>query len=346
MVMPESQSHAALKQLLVTKLKEWYGASISEYPSSGHELDVFAVTASGVSIYIEIIWSPTKTQFLSDINMLQQSDADVKLVVVNPEIMANTEMVREFGKVVIAQRKQGKVICGDLLNGVRIAESPEYVDDDSRGLIDRLVSQSRGQQVLKKPELELLLVNEEGEAVKEIHAEPSFVKKIIKKVPLPDYSLFGLAQSPMFFGGIPAMHDMWEEREPPKDLAPIGMQITNAGTTPSHGIRVTLSFPAQCKLISKHEAVGGLDLTPRQNHAGLFVDNDSEAHARIDTLGNDLTINSFDKVYVRFQEITQQYKIKGHVTQYDFPPKDFEFLISVKPNFVEQVETVYEDEKP
>lgn len=355
MAMPESQSHSALKQLLVTKLKDWYGASIDEYPSSGHELDVFAVTASGVSIYIEIIWSPTKTQFLSDINMLQQSDADVKLVVVNPEIMANAEMVREFGKVVIAQRKEGKVVCGDLLNGERIAESPEYVDDDLRSLIDRLVSQSRGQQVLKKPELELLLVNEKGEAVKEIRAEPTFVRKTIKKVPRPspDYSLFSqLAQSATILGAMPDMSSMFEEKEPPKDLVPIGIQITNAGSTPARGIRISLKFPAECKLIEKHEAVGGLGILPpssiQRNSGGLFIDyeNSSEARAWIDTLGNDLMINSFDKVYVRFPEMNQQYSIQGHVTQYDFPPEDFHLLVSVNPKFVDEVESVFEDENP
>jgi hypothetical protein len=141
--MPESPPHVALKNLLVGKLREWYGASINEYPSSGHELDVFGVTSSGVSIYIEVIWSPSKMQFFRDMSMLQQSDADVKLVVVNPEIMANGEMVREFGKAVVAQRRQGKVICGDLLNGQRIAEDPEYVDYALRNLIEQLVNEAQ-----------------------------------------------------------------------------------------------------------------------------------------------------------------------------------------------------------
>lgn len=138
--MPESKSHVALKQLLVSKLKEWYGASIDEYPSSGHELDVFATTSFGVSIYTEIIWSASKTQFLSDINMLQQSDADVKLVVANPEIITNSELVREFSKVVISQRRQGIAIFGDLLNGQRILEDTHYVEDDLHSLVDQLIS--------------------------------------------------------------------------------------------------------------------------------------------------------------------------------------------------------------
>lgn len=145
MGMPESPSHLALKQLLVTKLKAWYGASIKEYPSSGHELDVFAVTSSGVGIYIEIIWSPSKTQFLSDINMLQVSDADVKLVVANPEIIAHDEMVREFDKVVISQRKLGYAIHGELLNGQRILDNSNYVDHDLRNLTDELVSRVQRQ---------------------------------------------------------------------------------------------------------------------------------------------------------------------------------------------------------
>jgi hypothetical protein len=147
--MPESLSHVALKQLLVTKLKEWYGASIEEYPSSGHHLDVVSVTSSGVSIYIEIVWSLSKTQFMSDINMLQQSDADVKLVAVNPEIMANNEMDREFAKVVIAQRRQGKTICGDLLNGQRILEDSQYVDHDLRDLIGQLVLQAQRESFVR-----------------------------------------------------------------------------------------------------------------------------------------------------------------------------------------------------
>ena len=141
--MPESPSHIVLKQLLVTKLKAWCGASIDEYPSSGHELDVFAVASTGVSVYIEIIWSPSRTQFLRDMNMLQQSDAGVKLAVVHPDIIADGQMVREFHKIVLAQRKQGKMIHGDLLNGQKILEDPGYVEHDLRNLIERLVTQAQ-----------------------------------------------------------------------------------------------------------------------------------------------------------------------------------------------------------
>jgi len=141
--MPESSSHIALKEALVTKLKAWYGASLDEYPSSGHELDVFAVTSSGVSVYIEIIWSPSRAQFDRDMSMLQQSDADVKLAVAHPDIIANRQMVRDFRKIVLAQRQQGKMIHGDLLDGQTILEDSEYVDHDLRNLVEQLVTQAQ-----------------------------------------------------------------------------------------------------------------------------------------------------------------------------------------------------------
>jgi hypothetical protein len=143
MTVPESSPHIALKELLVTKLKAWCGASIDEYPSSGHELDVFAVSSSGVSIYIEVIWSPSRAQFDRDMSMLQQSDADVKLAVVHPDIIAKRQMVRDFHKIVLSQRKQGKTIHGDLLDGQTILEDPEYVDHDLRNLLEQLVTQAQ-----------------------------------------------------------------------------------------------------------------------------------------------------------------------------------------------------------
>jgi hypothetical protein len=154
--MPESDSHRALKQLFEEKMREWFGASIKEYQSSGHELDVFAVTSSGVSIYIEIIWSHSATQFLKDINMLQQSDAHAKVAVVGPEILADRDMIREFAKVVIAQRRQRKVIHGDMLDGQRILEDSGYVDSDLRELFERLVEQA---QITATSQATIRLVN-------------------------------------------------------------------------------------------------------------------------------------------------------------------------------------------
>jgi hypothetical protein len=87
----ESEEHKKIKHLISTGLHKWTGASLKEYPSSGHELDVFAVTPDGISIYVEIIWSATSRNFYRDISMIQQSDAVVKLVVVGPGILSKED---------------------------------------------------------------------------------------------------------------------------------------------------------------------------------------------------------------------------------------------------------------
>jgi hypothetical protein len=123
------------------------------------------------------------------------------------------------------------------------------------------------------------------------------------------------------------------------------LQIENIGSAPAQGIRVSLEFPAECKLIDKQEAVGGLGKFPSKHSGGLFVHDEGklEANGWIDTLGNDLAFKSFDEVYVRFPETEQQYKIRGHIIQHNFPLVDFEFTISVEPRFVEEIEEVYDD---
>ncbi len=137
----ETEQHRRLKELLAEKLKEWFGVCVPEYPSAGHELDIFGVTPEGVSIYIEIIWSPSRTHFLNDINMLQQSDADVKVAIASPEIISKEEFRREFSKVAIAQRREGQVFHGEMLNGEKILQNKGFMDSDLKGLFTQLVAQ-------------------------------------------------------------------------------------------------------------------------------------------------------------------------------------------------------------
>ncbi|RIK82265.1 hypothetical protein DCC62_00540 [candidate division KSB1 bacterium] len=130
-----------MKALFRDGLKRWVGASIEEYPSSGHELDIFCVTAEGISIYIEIIWTDSKTHFLSDINMLQQSDAAVKLVVGSPGVVEKYQ--REFSKVVISQGRSGKIIHEEILDGSKILENLEYFENEVKRLILDLIEQAK-----------------------------------------------------------------------------------------------------------------------------------------------------------------------------------------------------------
>lgn len=149
MSVPETNEHREIKDILCQQLKDWVGISIEEYPSSGHELDVFGVTSDGISIYIEIIWSDSRTHFFSDINMLQQSDADIKLAVGSPSVIAKDEYKREFSKVVISQRRVGRVIHDEMLDGLRILSDRDYLTHTLKGLLFTMIEQVRSRRVVK-----------------------------------------------------------------------------------------------------------------------------------------------------------------------------------------------------
>jgi hypothetical protein len=138
------------------KLKEWTGATLQEYSSSGHKLDIFGVTSTGISIYIEIIWSSSRANFFRDMNMIQTSDADIKLVVVSPEILNKAEFQREFEKVAISQRRLNIAMHGDLVDGRRILKEPDYLETDFRNIVFHLLNQVkiRGKSIGLQAELE------------------------------------------------------------------------------------------------------------------------------------------------------------------------------------------------
>jgi len=137
--MSESIEHRKIKEVLSVKLKEWLGASIKEYPSSGHRLDIYAITSDRISIYVEIIWSSSPQNFFRDLNLIQQSDADVKLVIASPEVLKNAYFCREFSKVAVAQRRLGVMIHGELLDGQKILESSEYLEKNVKKIVLDLI---------------------------------------------------------------------------------------------------------------------------------------------------------------------------------------------------------------
>jgi len=140
-ILPESQEHVTIKNMLSDKLKEWFGFAITEFSSSGHELDVYTVTYNGVSIYIEVIWSLSWTHFLYDMNEILHADEDVKLVIVNPEILKKKKLVDYYNKTVSSQRKLGYVIHGYLLDGKAIIDDPGFLDKEIKETIFSLVDQ-------------------------------------------------------------------------------------------------------------------------------------------------------------------------------------------------------------
>ncbi|MFB0544486.1 MAG: hypothetical protein ACETVN_02120 [Asgard group archaeon] len=141
----ESPEHKRIKDLISTRLHEWTGASLEEYPSSGHELDVFAVTPDGVSIYVEIIWSATSRNFHRDMSMVQQSDADIKVVVGSPKILSREDYLREFSKIAISQRRTGVAMHGELIDGMRIIEDDNYLETEFKDIVLSLIKQVQSQ---------------------------------------------------------------------------------------------------------------------------------------------------------------------------------------------------------
>ena len=145
MVPPESSEHKNIKDLISERLQEWTGASLEEYPSSGHKLDIFAVTPDGISIYVEIIWSATSQNFHRDMSMVQQSDADIKLVVANPKIIEREGYLREFSKIAISQRRLGVAMYGELVDGAKIIADINYLDTEFKEIVLHLVKQVQSQ---------------------------------------------------------------------------------------------------------------------------------------------------------------------------------------------------------
>jgi len=175
---------------------------------------------------------------------------------------------------------------------------------------------------MKKPKLELRLIGPEGNVGNEITVQPKFVKikkeKVKSPPPLPLYTK-QMAELSRVISSFPFL-----QKKPSEDLVPIGIQLSNIGEAPAYGVRVFLKFPEDCKLYEEHEVVGGLErlLRGSSSTVGLFLTNEHEAKARVEVLGNDLQVENFEKIYVRFPEKEQECTVKARVTQYNFPLKN------------------------
>ena len=137
----ESEEHRKIKEIMTAKLKEWFGCSVSEYPSTGHELDAFSVTLSGVSIYVEIIWA--HSSFMKDINMIQQSHAKIKVVIAGPDVISDSSYRREFDKLVASEREKDTIFYGEMINGKRVLEDSGYVENTLKSIFSKLVEEAK-----------------------------------------------------------------------------------------------------------------------------------------------------------------------------------------------------------
>ncbi|MQY62268.1 hypothetical protein GH146_03140 [archaeon] len=116
-----------------------YGSGLKEYPDSGHINDVTVVTIHGVKIFVENVWTSTKNNFERDLIILHGSDAQVKLLIVNPQILAKKNLVRSYEKTKLSERSKG-VAISDMIDGSQILNDPQFVDVDFCKIVEKLVS--------------------------------------------------------------------------------------------------------------------------------------------------------------------------------------------------------------
>ena len=99
-----------------------------------YELDVLSISTNGLKLMVEIIWTPSAGNFYRDMTILYQSDAQIKVLIVNQEILSNPKLVREFQKARISERQKGYTIS-PMINGNRILTDENYLETEVRNEI-------------------------------------------------------------------------------------------------------------------------------------------------------------------------------------------------------------------
>lgn len=268
---------------------------------------------------------------IPDFSVVQKPEGDIYII-----------KITRYRKLPHAVKtKEGNVFFIRAGSTVRKAETYE---------IALLFEGTSEKEIPKTPMLELQLLDLDDNTKDVIEAKPIIIKK--KYVKRPSYPQFTyeteLAKLMVQTQGINILTQMYGQKEPPKDLVPIGIEIGNIGEIPAEGIKIFLKFPDECELVSEYDAIGSsgilsiFDKNPTSG--GLFIDDKkkSEASAWIDVLGNDLIMRHFKKVYVRFPEGRHEYKVRASITQFGYPSTQFEFKIIIDAKIEEEI--VYIDE--
>jgi hypothetical protein len=334
----ESEAHLKIKGIIYQKLKEWYGASIPEYYDSSHELDVYSVTSDGISIYVEVIWSPSKQNLNRDLLIIQRAVADIILVVANPEIIKNEKLTREYEKTLISKRK-ARSKMEPMINGQTVLDNSDYIEHEFRHVVDVALAEKRMEGKEKEPDLEVYFLNEEGKETEEIVVRPQYVNEIIQKIKGrdPHLTFKGFLEAEATLRSIAG-------KTPTSDLVLIKIKLVNSGTIGAEHIHIFLKFPENCILHDIDEFRGLYSLPyVKRVYSGLYPD-DLTAKAGLDRLGNNLEFDRFDPIYVHFPPEESEVEILATIIQEGYQPKDKKLKIIVVPSIKNVKKEVYEDE--
>ncbi len=101
---PETEEHGKIKEIVLKKLKEMYGAGLKEYPQGGQINDVYIVTPNQGEIFVENIWTSTSYHFQRDLNILHRSPANIKILIANPMIISMNSLIFTVKNLAILDR--------------------------------------------------------------------------------------------------------------------------------------------------------------------------------------------------------------------------------------------------
>jgi hypothetical protein len=140
--LPETNEHKTIKEIVLKSMQELFEAGLIEYAHTGHVNDVYVVTNEGIKIFVETVWTSTRSNFERDLNILHRSDADVKLLIVNPEILAKEELFRSYEKTKLSERAKG-IAISNMIDGSQIIRDPNFVKNMFQKIVQELVSTIR-----------------------------------------------------------------------------------------------------------------------------------------------------------------------------------------------------------
>jgi hypothetical protein len=138
---PETEEHRRIKEIVSDFLTMQYDSTLNEYPDSGNISDVMAVTNDGISVFVENVWTSSKNNFQRDLNILQRSTAEVKIFIVNPKILQDVSLRREFVKTRMTEKKKGFQVSG-MIDGSKVLNEPDYVAKEFRKIVMKLVTEA------------------------------------------------------------------------------------------------------------------------------------------------------------------------------------------------------------
>jgi len=139
---PETEEHRRIKEIILEKLKEDYGTGLTEYPHLGNVNDIYVVTSDRTVIFVENVWTSKRANFYRDLTILQRTDANVKILIVNPDILGDGKLVREYEKTRIVERKRGNAIS-EMIDGSKILHDSEFVNNVFSKIVKELISEAQ-----------------------------------------------------------------------------------------------------------------------------------------------------------------------------------------------------------